>query len=596
MKKKCFFLFLPFLVLHLQAQFYLLKEDSLAGLLKTKYAVLSKDRVNMTLELMGRHLPDEPSADSLRNRIIEEVETSRDRELMCLAYNAIARNFLNYYDKPAYYEKAKFYIDKCMQIATESGRNDYKVSAMLRYAKYYVNNLQNDRALSYNNQAISLATTLGSDSLLCLAYSSIADTWKELANKLSEFQALLNKREFAEKSGIHFLMVESYYNLGAFYRETDELEKSKDYYTLAINKGKEWGIYNHVFNSLLGLGRTYLKQQNDTLGVISFNRAIAYADSTGMDYMKINGYFSLLNHYFNSDDPAKGLAYLNSQPLLIQFVNNYGVNFQLNKLYAALQVKNNNYDSALYYMRIAEPHEYSQKSNFDEKFGFTIQFADILKMKGDYPGQKQRLLLAKSFADSSGSLTDLRDVSLLLDSVYNRLGDYKNAEASLLHYNVYKDSLETLGKQKDLLNIEIENSNKRAEQQKIRDEETLRLRNNLQYLGITAAIATLFIILVVLGVFKMSPAVIKAIGFFAFIFLFEFIILLLDEQIHDITHGEPWKVLSIKIFIIALLLPLHHWLEEKVLHYLTSKAHRLKPKFFQNKGSTGTAEPGNKID
>ena len=211
-------------------------------------------------------------------------------------------------------------------------------------------------------------------------------------------------------------------------------------------------------------------------------------------------------------------------------------------------------------------------------------------MKGDFPGQKQRLLLAKSFADSSGNLTDLRDVSLLLDSVYNRLGDYKNAEASLLQYNVYKDSLETLSKQKDLLNIEIENTNKRTEQQKIRDEETLRLRNNLQYIGITAAIATLFIVLVVLGVFKMSPAVIKAIGFFAFIFLFEFIILLLDEQIHDITHGEPWKVLGIKIFIIALLLPLHHWLEEKVLHYLTSKAHRLKPKFFQSKGNTGTAD------
>jgi hypothetical protein len=87
-----------------------------------------------------------------------------------------------------------------------------------------------------------------------------------------------------------------------------------------------------------------------------------------------------------------------------------------------------------------------------------------------------------------------------------------------------------------------------------------------------------------LGVFRISPAVIKGLGFFAFIFLFEFIVLLLDSQIHEITHGEPWKVLGIKIFIIALLLPLHHWLEEKMLHYLTFKAHMIKSRIFAKKG------------
>jgi hypothetical protein len=148
---------------------------------------------------------------------------------------------------------------------------------------------------------------------------------------------------------------------------------------------------------------------------------------------------------------------------------------------------------------------------------------------------------------------------------------------------LYRDSIETLGKQKDLLNIEIENTNKRVKQQKIDELEATMKRNNLEYLGITAAIATIFIILVLLGVFKFSPAVIKALGFFAFIFLFEFIVLLLDSQIHEITNGEPWKVLGVKIIIIALLLPLHHWLEEKMLHYLTNRAHLIKSRIFGKK-------------
>jgi hypothetical protein len=84
-------------------------------------------------------------------------------------------------------------------------------------------------------------------------------------------------------------------------------------------------------------------------------------------------------------------------------------------------------------------------------------------------------------------------------------------------------------------------------------------------------IITLFILLVMLGLFKISPRIIRALGFFSFIFLFEFVILLADHQIHEMTHGEPWKVLLIKILLAAVLLPLHHWLEHKVIHYLNTR-------------------------
>jgi hypothetical protein len=52
-------------------------------------------------------------------------------------------------------------------------------------------------------------------------------------------------------------------------------------------------------------------------------------------------------------------------------------------------------------------------------------------------------------------------------------------------------------------------------------------------------------------------------------------------------------VLAIKIVLIAMLLPLHHSLEHKVFHYLTSKAHRLKEKlhFFHHAPVTGTVLP-----
>ncbi len=95
------------------------------------------------------------------------------------------------------------------------------------------------------------------------------------------------------------------------------------------------------------------------------------------------------------------------------------------------------------------------------------------------------------------------------------------------------------------MSIEIQNANKRAELQKKDEEEKRRTRNNIEYLGITAVIATVFIILVCTGSFQNIPCSYKcAMGFFAFIFLFEFIVLLLDDQIQELTHGEPWKVLA----------------------------------------------------
>jgi hypothetical protein len=47
--------------------------------------------------------------------------------------------------------------------------------------------------------------------------------------------------------------------------------------------------------------------------------------------------------------------------------------------------------------------------------------------------------------------------------------------------------------------------------------------------------------------------------------------LLADKPIQAWTAEEPWKVLMIKIVLGAGLVPLHHWLEHKVIHYLSGR-------------------------
>jgi uncharacterized membrane protein len=70
--------------------------------------------------------------------------------------------------------------------------------------------------------------------------------------------------------------------------------------------------------------------------------------------------------------------------------------------------------------------------------------------------------------------------------------------------------------------------------------------------------------------FNVSRGVVRALGFFVFLMFFEFIFLLFKKNIYGFTKGEPWKDLAMMIALAAILVPLHHWLEHKVLHYLTS--------------------------
>lgn len=165
----------------------------------------------------------------------------------------------------------------------------------------------------------------------------------------------------------------------------------------------------------------------------------------------------------------------------------------------------------------------------------------------------------------------------MMDYLYNlrelnhKSGDYKEAYEYSMQYGQYKDSLTRLAKEEELALMEIENLDKK----KIKEKELAKIaetrRHNLQYMVITLSIAAIFVLLILLGFFPVSKLMVKILGFFAFILFFEFIILLADHKIHQMMHGEPLKIWLVKIVLLSVLLPLHHLLEEKMIHFLNSK-------------------------
>jgi hypothetical protein len=151
--------------------------------------------------------------------------------------------------------------------------------------------------------------------------------------------------------------------------------------------------------------------------------------------------------------------------------------------------------------------------------------------------------------------------------------NYALAFARLQELNKY-ETLSTNSIQADkLLRISIDNNEKQRQLEQEQIQQQINKKHNLQYMAIVIAILSCFIILAIIGSTHLPRIFIRAIAFISFIFLFEFIILLADEKIHHATHGEPLKIMIIKLVLIAILMPIHHALEHRVIHYLSE--HRL---------------------
>jgi tetratricopeptide (TPR) repeat protein len=459
---------------------------------------------------------------------------------------------------------------KALELAKTSHLEEMEAWAYVYLALGERHNSDFDKALNYNNLALSLTTSIDSDSLKVSVHNSIGATYLRKKDKLLSFRNYLRALEVAEESDRYYLMRSCYINLSNFYLELEEFEKAKDYsyktlaLTLRFNKGYDrMDAYNH-------LGTVYAAAKQFDMAKEFYDRAINVADSLKFPLLKLNTYGKLVEMYLNNDMSKQAIEVFRARPELTAFMKNAGFSFYLDNAFGVAYLELKQLDSAYYYLKRAEP-EYARQAGRNTQYWFYTNFADYYRLRKDYKTSLQYLLKAEVTADNLQDLDIQRDIAQNLDSLYQMLGDYKSAYRYNRRYHVFNDSLQTLNTEKDLMLLEVDNENKRKERRAQAEEEAKRTSHNIQYMGITAAIAGVFIVLVMFGIFSVSASTIRILGFFAFIFLFEFIILLADNQIHHWTHGEPWKILAIKIGLISILLPLHHFLEERVIHYLTSR-------------------------
>ncbi|MCB9055331.1 MAG: hypothetical protein H6549_05660 [Chitinophagales bacterium] len=526
---------------------------------------------NLSRTLMNVNIQE---ADKYGQQMVEVAEESRDRELMVKTY--ISNGLRNSYfaGVKEYLKKSIDYYEKGLSLARENRLEELATDALTKLASVYLSVPDYDKASDYIGQAASTASVVENDSLQSVVLQTQGDVHLAKNAKIEALRFYLSSLRLAEKIKDHRLIRDSYVRLSNFYSKIEDHDRAIDYYTLAYKELDNMDTRNVPYQRVIdinSIGNLFAAKKSYDLAIKYHERSLAMADSLKFPNLKVPTYVSLLNHYLGRDEPELALQFLNSKQgkNLLTFLSQFGLSGAGDDAYAVIYTGIGKIDSAKYYFEKASAY-YENIANEMMRANFYGHKAAMYKKSGEYNKSIDILLKAQEIAKKNGQLELLSKAAKELDTLYALSGNYElSRQYGSLHY-LYKDSLDKLSREKELVQVEAQDE---QERQRILAEEMAekkRRRNNIQYLGITIGIAAFFVVLVLLGMFKVSEGMIKAIGFFVFLMLFEFIFLVFKKKIAGITHGEPLKDLFFMIGLAALLLPLHHWLEHRVIKFLTS--------------------------
>lgn len=533
---------------------------------KPKESGASKETISSIIS-EAKHSGNARLSDSLSLEAVKEAEMTYDSKVILMAYN-------NYFELTGAYDQTGLlllYAQKAEALARRES-DDYECwKTWMNLASVYRANYEFDKALEFSYQAMTLSALIGSENVKAHSYLSIGRSLEAKNNKIEAFRNYLNALTIAKGSHNIELQRICYESLSRFYNFHKIYDKAVEYKLLEMDIIR----MNLPLDSLALMYAYYdlesiALNSKGELNLVAIDRLIHFAERKQDETLR-SSCLALLRTYLINEEKIDVLYqfYQEEHPQYLEILRNESPLTYI-RLKAFFSEYKQDYDAAdKYYAQAQE--KMTGHPNLILQAHFFLRFGEYLARRGEADSAIAKVEKALSFSEDAGFLDYTLKAALLLEKFYKG----KKAFEQALHYSErtrqVSDSIRQIAKSEDLLTFEIENAERirQIDEQRIQIETTRR--NNLQYSAIIIAIFSLFVILIMLGSFRVPKWSIQALGFFSFIFLFEFLILIADTEIHHLTHGMPWKILAIKIVLIAFLLPFHHWVEKRVVSYLIKK-------------------------
>jgi hypothetical protein len=521
-------------------------------------------------------LGDKMMADSLSQQGVDLAEASYRPDLVLLAYNL----YLESNDLGMFYQKSLNYALEAVKLSKLENRPALEWRSCENLVKVYLAGYNYDKALGSSYQALAQADAMDNEELKAESYLLIGQSLEGNNQKIEAFRNYLNACSLAEKISKPILLKKCYSILSAFYNQNKLFDKAIVYKLKQMDlvtksqpvDSVELMWTKHDFQAIS------INSNNNKLNTESMQEVLDFANRHDAIRLK-NFEITLYRTHLIKADKISQLYDLYNKKFPLELVRLSGENPSLYfRLKAYFNEYKNKPDSAFYYLNSAEKliHDDPNKilrANFHQRFGqFLVRQGKMKEAIGKY-------LEAYNLAHEASYFEYMLSSSNSLKTLYANLGDFKNAYTYSDLNRMLTDSINMLSQNDQLLLLEIDHESRQRELVAEQDREQTHRRHNIQYTAITIIIISLFVLLMMLGSLKVPSWTIKMLGFFSFILFFEFIIMIADHKIYEITANEPWKILLIKIGLIGFLLPFHHWIEKKVIHLLINKKLLKIPQF-----------------
>jgi len=524
----------------------------------------------------NNYLGNKHLADSMGQKAIDYAEATFRPGLMLLAYI----RYIESMDPGMYMPKSMRYAEEAVKLSKTVSNTGLGWRSLRNLAKVNIETYNYDKALATSYQALSLADALQNEELKAESYLLIGQSLEGNNQKIEAFRNYLNTSSLAEKLQKQALIKKSYSLLSGFYNRNKMYDKAIEYKLKQVDEI----IKSHPVDSTELMWAYYDLQainvysNNNRVNTQSIEDVLEFAFRTNNFRLKNYEIALYRSHLIeaNKISQLKDLYnYRYPDELSKLSDENPSLFFRLKAFFCEEEKK---YDSAYYFLEKAE-HKIQSDPNKILQSNFYQRYGQFLIRQNKPKEAIAKYLISFELAREASYFEYMLSTSKQLESLYAGMADYRNAYTYSELNKTLNDSLSMITKNDQLLMLEIDHETKKLELVAELEHIETHRRHNIQYMAITIIIIAMFILLIMLGSLKIPTWVIKVLGFFSFILFFEFIIMIADHKIYEITHNEPWKILFIKIGLIAFLLPFHHWIEKKVIHYLINNKLLKIPQF-----------------
>lgn len=508
---------------------------------------------------------DYDSRDSTLSIAVEIAKTANDESLE-------AKIYIKYFEADEFPSTvlSEKYSTRLLYLGNSKNNNEWLYFAYTALAKNYLYNKVSQQALLNANRAFQYVNMTGNNELKARCLLLLGDCSGPLNLKIEAFRDYCEALNIARNDDDSSLEFTCYQKLYDFYRLINNFEKAFYFKRLQlaschIRQPEDSIRLMQLKNDLANI---YYLTNNPKQAIKITHEVISFALHHKLTVLK-DAAFTIYRSYLINNNAFNELynLYINEYPgeLSIMAKNQPVLFYRIN---AYIQEAKGNIDSAAVYYKIAEDGMTARVKDKIVLSNFFMRYGQFFLRINNMENAKRKFEESLQYAAGAGYYPFALQSTHYLDSISN---DQKNYEAAYKYaklYKLYTDSQATALKDDELLRMEINNEDNQRKIDEQKEELHTERKHSIQYIGITIFIATTFVILAMLGSFKVPKIWIKLIGFFSFILLFEFIIMVTDAKVEVLTHEEPLKILAFKIIIIIILTPIHHWLEHKVLEYL----------------------------